>query len=554
MKKLLFIALFLITGLGQCPDDSKADSICVDCEPLAQEINTSVTAFGAAGDGVTNDQAAIQAAIDSLPSNGGTVYFPPGNYKINTSIVCDMAGVKLVGNGVNNSIITLGSTSQHGIRITADRCEIHDLLIDPPASYTKSAIRIEDGVNETLIERIRILGNDYTAGGKGIEFVTSIGDGITFNTVKDSDIELLQRSIELNQAFAGSWINGNRFINNRINLPKTGFYMTGTSNDTDGNVFIGNQIQTDANLTEVFRVDGSYNMLTDNMFWDLNISGNKGINVLSTAANTQITGSYLLSSNITDVGVATQISLTTINKLQSPVDVVGAEAGDASLQIKADEGDDTPDTWILKALAAGGLSIIQGSTTQLSISSAGLLTPTGVINAPDGANNAAAYSFTSDTDLGVYRMGSNNLGVTANNLAILSIQAASLRIRSDGSFCFATSTADGTVCDTWIKRDAANVLALRNVVSPTTAQIFRVYNTDSTDDEYLELGFDTNVMVLRAVKTGSATLRNLTITGAEVTISPISGDGNGKAVCIKSDGTLGTCTDVVGVTGTCTCS
>jgi len=39
----------------------------------------------------------------------------------------------------------------------------------------------------------------------------------------------------------------------------------------------------------------------------------------------------------------------------------------------------------------------------------------------------------------------------------------------------------------------------------------------------------------------------------EVNITGISGDGTGKAVCIKSDRTLGTCSDAVGGSGTCTC-
>jgi nitrous oxidase accessory protein NosD len=37
---------------------------------------------GALGDGVHNDTAAIQAAIDSLPSTGGTVYVPAGRYMV----------------------------------------------------------------------------------------------------------------------------------------------------------------------------------------------------------------------------------------------------------------------------------------------------------------------------------------------------------------------------------------------------------------------------------------------------------------------------------------
>jgi hypothetical protein len=34
----------------------------------------------------------------------------------------------------------------------------------------------------------------------------------------------------------------------------------------------------------------------------------------------------------------------------------------------------------------------------------------------------------------------------------------------------------------------------------------------------------------------------------------VSGDGTGKALCVKSDGNVGTCTNAVGASGTCTCS
>ena len=44
----------------------------------------SVKDFGAVGDGVTDDTAAIQAAIDSFPANGGTIYLPIGTYLIST--------------------------------------------------------------------------------------------------------------------------------------------------------------------------------------------------------------------------------------------------------------------------------------------------------------------------------------------------------------------------------------------------------------------------------------------------------------------------------------
>lgn len=45
----------------------------------------SVMDFGAVGDGVTDDSAAIQAAVNALPSRGGTILFPAGTYKNTTA-------------------------------------------------------------------------------------------------------------------------------------------------------------------------------------------------------------------------------------------------------------------------------------------------------------------------------------------------------------------------------------------------------------------------------------------------------------------------------------
>ena len=69
---------------------------------FAERLN--VKDFGAVGDGTTNDASAIQAAIDALPATGGTVFFPPGNYKINSTIT--------LGNGTSSAI-----SSRYGMRL-----------------------------------------------------------------------------------------------------------------------------------------------------------------------------------------------------------------------------------------------------------------------------------------------------------------------------------------------------------------------------------------------------------------------------------------------------
>jgi hypothetical protein len=65
----------------------------------------SVKDFGALGDGITNDTAAIQAAINSLGSIGGTLWFPSGNYIVSTSITASCP-ITVIGSGISASVIT----------------------------------------------------------------------------------------------------------------------------------------------------------------------------------------------------------------------------------------------------------------------------------------------------------------------------------------------------------------------------------------------------------------------------------------------------------------
>jgi len=65
-------------------------------------ITHTVTQYGAKGDGIADDGAAIQSAIDAASdAGGGTVYFPPGTYLLGTVIPG--------GGWLNNRLITLQS-------------------------------------------------------------------------------------------------------------------------------------------------------------------------------------------------------------------------------------------------------------------------------------------------------------------------------------------------------------------------------------------------------------------------------------------------------------
>lgn len=71
--------------------------------------NVKSPLYGAVGDGVTNDQTAIAAALAAaVAAGGGTVFFPKGTYLITTAIEWDHR-VSILGVGAGLSVITTNS-------------------------------------------------------------------------------------------------------------------------------------------------------------------------------------------------------------------------------------------------------------------------------------------------------------------------------------------------------------------------------------------------------------------------------------------------------------
>ena len=118
--------LYNVNGFGICPD----------------EISANVRDFGAVGDGLADDTAAIQSALDSCKSTGGTVFFPEGTYVITAY---------LVFYSHQALIFKPGATLKQGAAITA--------LLLPECG---SAVTGYDGTHDCLIYGATFDGGDYT--------------------------------------------------------------------------------------------------------------------------------------------------------------------------------------------------------------------------------------------------------------------------------------------------------------------------------------------------------------------------------------------------------
>jgi hypothetical protein len=92
-----------LTGAEVLPLDQAGVTKKASIDDIGLNVLVSVKSYGATGDGVTDDTAAIQAAIDANKS----VFFPAGTYKISTPIILSQNNFQIVG--VKGKSIIMGS-------------------------------------------------------------------------------------------------------------------------------------------------------------------------------------------------------------------------------------------------------------------------------------------------------------------------------------------------------------------------------------------------------------------------------------------------------------
>ena len=131
-----------------------------------------------------------------------------------------------------------------------------------------------------------------------------------------------------------------------------------------------------------------------------------------------------------------------------------------------------------------------------------------------GATFPGGYGFSGATNTGLWAStGAGNLGLWLNNTPRLVISSGGdFRIPSDQYFGWSSATDNSAAADTFIGRDAANVVAFRNRNSGSTPQTNRIYQTYTDASNYQRLAiYTTASSVVVAAETDGTGADNIDV-------------------------------------------
>ena len=334
-------------GLGWCQTFVCTGGACSFTVPIvAPNIWVSVTSYGATGNGVTDDSAAVIAAIAAVSATGGTIFFPTGRYLI--------AGKLSIPNDGQHHVAPPGDPNNWGpaqkpLRLTGQSqsytnnyetaptgasvllmtatdtvakvdtrgygyMEIDHLsFVDtvegstPFIQTTNTALHIHDcafwGKNaaDAAVQDAIILGGVGGNGPGGITIAddTENGGFQGYGTViEDNHFEQIRRAV-----FGRAWVNS-VYISRNVIWNESG-YTTGAAIELAGVASLpdmGNTISD--NLIEVLHYkygiqlsNASWNTISGNSFWDGFTVFTAGVRFELTATRNIVMGGYYYSND-----------------------------------------------------------------------------------------------------------------------------------------------------------------------------------------------------------------------------------------------------------------
>jgi hypothetical protein len=215
-------------------------------------VTINVKDHGAVGNGVTDDASAINAAA-ALLTAGGTLYFPPGTYLLNSSSSITLAQpITVLGAGPVNSSIRIGSsfTGTEAFTVNSDDC---------------------------VFTGVEIRGNSSTTTSNPVASAVAAVNGSKSLRILNTTIQFINAYAVKVFGTAASTIHGGQMDNVKIQSCAGGVWIKSDNSNTAANFqisnlftrFLGVNSGSSANLDGI-RIEDSWDVLIQNAFTWMN--------------------------------------------------------------------------------------------------------------------------------------------------------------------------------------------------------------------------------------------------------------------------------------------
>lgn len=307
-----------------------------------------VTAFGATGNGTTDDRAAIQAAINACASSGDRdVYLPSGTYLVTQAGTAFFnlnvpSGIRIRGASQSSTMIKQAAGMGDSVRIlqlTGDDIHVEDMTLDGnkanQAANEHRAGTFATSTNRLVIENV----TSQNFNGDGFYLFTNANQSTLRNVYATGNT---RNGMTLGANATGAMVTASRFIGNGVQQvdSEPGAGSTVNQVSITGCVLDGAGVSNDYALT----VSGSGstsrsygwsvagNTINGGIFvvWGegIEIVGNTGINPTTKASVT----AYRKSVNVSIVGNDFRMTQTSVTGLGG-ISVIGTGATDTPERI-----------------------------------------------------------------------------------------------------------------------------------------------------------------------------------------------------------------------------
>jgi parallel beta-helix repeat protein len=235
------------------------------------------------GDGVTDDRAAIQAAIDHLPAVGGVVFLPAGTYSINSGAVnITKSHVSLLGSGTSQTTISY-TTNGHGIAVQGG---------------------FPDPIAHIYVGRLRITStgpSDVSLAGRGTIAFDSAQGLVSDSVIEDVFID--------GTPITGITLQGARNTIRGVWIRNTGEHGIYVGGGGDGHKILNARIENPLHLSshslaDAIKVTQTQDAIIDNVHLVLGAASSaEGINVEGSNRRVLISNAHILVGGSNQIGM-----------------------------------------------------------------------------------------------------------------------------------------------------------------------------------------------------------------------------------------------------------